>query len=703
MKKVKEGFLPNRRQVLKAGLIAGAGMMMPWRFLPAKVFAAAQKAGMGVLLSDPALQPKFMNMVPDAMAPSFKFTSNNNKYQIQMRQNVQMTGLLGPGGTPVPTTIWGYGTNGNNATWPGRTFEVQSGTPIEVMWKNMLPNYHLLPVDTNLHWAYSLHGYTKYSIAKNGVPLVPHLHGGHTDFQYDGNPEFFFSRNWQVKGPQWVSKKYIYDNSQPAGNLWYHDHALGITRLNVYAGLAGFYFVRDDNDTGLPNNPLGLPAWPYEKAYAIQDRMFRNTGELFYPAFPGDPAYADFITGENATLPPELFPAGGPTALAEFFGDHMVVNGVIWPKEDVEPRNYRMHLLNGSDSRFMAIQFFEVPANATDFTNAGELLEFTVIGSDQGLASSPTTVTTLLSEPGSRYDIIFDFKTVSPGSRVIMKNIGGDEPFGGTFEESIFDCTDRIMAFDVVIPLDESVDDVSPTGINFGPSVGTPTKIRKVALFEGKDEFGRLQPLLGTAEPATDCLGDPINWPIDPKYSSVGLIGQMNGAIAWHSPTTENPAFGSTEEWEIWNMTGDAHPVHLHLVHFEVLGRKEIIWDSATGDGGSEFGRVADPSGMIGSPTPNNDGTYLIVQPTVQHNSVAEDLATYGMGFKIVNLTAGADVMTPDGIVENTPKDMVTALPDQITLIKAHFDKPGRYVWHCHILSHEDHEMMRVMHVGPGA
>ena len=121
--------------------------------------------------------------------------------------------------------------------------------------------------------------------------------------------------------------------------------------------MAGFYFVRDAFDTGLAGNPLGLPAWPYEKAYAIQDRMFLDTGELFFPAYPGDPYYADFITGEGAVLPPDLFPNGGPTGLAEFFGDHMVVNGVIWPKEDVEPRNYRLHLLNGTDSRFMAIRF----------------------------------------------------------------------------------------------------------------------------------------------------------------------------------------------------------------------------------------------------------------------------------------------------------------------------------------------------------
>jgi FtsP/CotA-like multicopper oxidase with cupredoxin domain len=458
--------------------------------------------------------------------------------------------------------------------------------------------------------------------------------------------------------------------------------------------MAGFYIIRDDDDTGLFGNPLDLPAFPYEAAFAIQDKMFKDNGELFYPAFPGDPFYDDFITGEGAVLPPGQFPGGGPTGLAEFFGDHMVVNGMIWPKMDVEPRNYRLRLLNGCDSRFLAVQFFEVPPGATDFSPAIQQLDFTVIGSDQGLASSPTTVDTLLMETGSRYDLIFDFKSVTPGNRVIMKNIGGDEPFGGDIPgPQVFGETDRIMAFDVVLPLDAAVPDVSPSGIAFGPVIPTPTRTRKVALFEGKDEFGRLQPLLGTAEPATDYAGTPINWPNTPEYSSVGLVGQMEGSIAWHSPTTENPALDSTEEWEIWNVTGDAHPVHLHLVHFEILGRDEITWDTNA----DEDGFIPDGS------VPANDGTYLVSQPTVQHNSVAGDPSTYGIGFRIVNPTFGASVPQPAEYVENAPKDMVTALPGQITRIKATFDKPGRYVWHCHILSHEDHEMMRVMYVGPGA
>jgi spore coat protein A len=707
----------SRRQFLKLTAAAGAGAALPFRVAGAngaQLLGGVQSAFAQEIpgLSNPAQQPKFVEPVPNALDPGFIYDTSKGSIKVAVGQTAQQTGLVDGGGNKLWTTLWGYG-DGKTYTWPGRTFQVRSYEPLEVKWENRLGGLPYLitglngrPVlDTSLHWAYSLHGYTGYNFEKDGVPIVPHLHGGHTDFQYDGNPEFFFSPGYTIRGPQWRDKKYVYKNDQlaGAGTLWYHDHALGITRLNVYAGMAGFYIVRDDFDTGLFGNPLDLPAFPYEAAFAIQDRMFKDNGELFYPAFPGDPFYNDFITGEGAVLPPDIFPGGGPTGLAEFFGDHMLVNGTIWPKMDVEPRNYRLRLLNGCDSRFLAVQFFEVPPGATDFSAVIQQLDFTVIGSDQGLASSPTTLGTLLIETGARYDIIFDFKSVTEGNRVIMRNIGGDEPFGGDIGEGqVFGFTDRIMAFDVVLPLDTAVPDVSPTGISFGPVVPASTRLRKVALFEGKDEFGRLQPLLGTAEPATDYEGNEIYWPDDPVYSSVGLLAtdQMEGSIAWHSPTTENPALDTTEEWEVWNATGDAHPVHLHLVHFEILGRQEIVWDSAT----NEDDRVLDPDGNT-APAPNGDGTYLVTQPTVQHNSVAGDLATYGMGFKIMNHTYGPAVPPGDltEYVENAPKDMVTALPGQVTRIKATFDKPGRYVWHCHILSHEDHEMMRVLHVGPGA
>ncbi len=309
--------MPTRREFLKISAASAASAAMfavPGFAVRGDRYAAAHAgkmyAALAAGLSDPSLQPKFASIAPNALDPGFKFESPNNKYSIAVRQRTQMTGLVDANGNPLPTTVWGYGEpRRDGATWPGRTFEVQSGQPIEVKWMNKLDGLpHLLPVDTSLHWCYSLPGYEQFTINANGVPTVPHLHGGHSDSIYDGNPEFFFSPGWEVRGPQWVEKTYTYANDQPAGNLWYHDHALGITRLNVWAGLAGFYFIRDAQDTGLPDNPLGLPAFPYELAYAIQDRMFRDTGEFFYSAYPGDPFYDDFITDGGVVLPPESSP-----------------------------------------------------------------------------------------------------------------------------------------------------------------------------------------------------------------------------------------------------------------------------------------------------------------------------------------------------------------------------------------------------------
>ena len=722
----------TRRTFLQASIAAAAAAGMPWHRFIESAYGVELATG----LSDPAAQFKFATPVPDALSPTFKFRPRGGRggmkqISVGTGASVQQTGLTDPlTGAPLPTPVFGYGDN-RFVSWPGRTFEVTSNEPLKVVWENNLGTAQLpiatfasmiagggaalaySPLDESLHWAYGLHtpqgDYTQHSVANNGVPIVAHVHGGHSRAGFDGNPEYFFGPilgNGQVKGPRYVTNEYVYDNDQPAGTVWYHDHALGITRLNVYAGLAGFYIIRDDWDTGRANNTLSLPAWPYEAALAIQDKMFTATGELFYPAFPGDPFYADFIDGEGADL--GSFPNGGPTALAEFFGDHMVVNGAIWPKMDVEPRNYRLRLLNGCDSRFLVVRFRKAGnPTAQDLVGAGAPIPFTVIGSDQGLASTPTTTDTLVMETGSRYDIIFDFKSLAPGDRIIMENIGSDTPFGFDFGANVDPGdffpnrqTDRIMAFDVVLPLGADPD-IAPTSAgvaayataretafpaNYGPK--TVDKTRKVALFEGTDEYGRLQPLLGTAEPAMDADGNPVEWPNRPEYSQNGLTGPMQGAIAWHSPTTENPKLGDTEQWEIFNVTGDSHPIHLHLVHFEVVSRHAIVWDTN-----------ADGDGFIPPlSTPAGNGTYLESQAVLQHNGLL------GNGFRVINATYDPDPIDPGPayVDANTPKDMVTARPGEVTIIRATFDKPGRYVWHCHILSHEDHEMMRALYVGPG-
>jgi FtsP/CotA-like multicopper oxidase with cupredoxin domain len=423
-----------------------------------------------------------------------------------------------------------------------------------------------------------------------------------------------------------------------------------------------------------------------------------------------------------------------------------VVNGKVWPKKDVELRSYRLRLLNGCDSRFLVIEFYLVAGNETDWKSGIGPLNFTVVGKDQGLfPEAQQNIRTLVAETGSRYDIIFDFSSFEVGGRIIMANRGGDLPFNGeTLDfppgkrqeepppdpeipnfaplipfEGRYIYTDRIMAFD----LKTRPADAKPVNfLKFDEAMNNPistaivTRTRKVALFEGTDQYGRLQPLLGTAELATDYNGMPIYWPYDCPNGPYCLAGlnnatsgeglQMEGSIAWHSPITENPAFNATEIWEIWNVSPDAHPVHLHLVHFEVVGRHDIIYNSATGE---ENACVQDANGNFIAPT---DGICLVPQKVVEFDDALGD------GSKIVfpvNQTdcnglegncysaSPATIIRPDAYVDGTRMDMVAALPGQVTRIKATFDKPGQFVWHCHILSHEDHEMMRVLFVGPGA
>ena len=646
----------KRRKFLQYGASLGltgasSGLIRGWGI------PNASAATLAPMLSNPTNQPLFTEPVTSALSPGFKFTKTRrgdlSLYTIGVSQIVQQTGLVNSQGQRVPTTVWGYGTSTQAASWPGGTIEVNSNEPVQIKWKNLLKQNgaalpHLLPVDDSIHWCYGLPGYETVSIANDGVPIVPHVHGAHVASHSDGNPEYFFGLTTQSRGPRWARENYFYDNSQAAGALWYHDHALGITRLNVYAGLAGFYFIRDDIDTGAADNPNALPANDYELAYAVQDRMFKDNGELFLPAFNGDPEYDVFIAGTQFATD---FP-NKPSIFAEFFGDHIVVNGKIWPKADVEPRHYRLRLLNGCDSRFMKLQFRAVPIGDTGFTNASAPLPFHIIGSDQGLFASPVSVTSIDFIPAERLDIVIDFSAVT-GSRIIMENLINDSRIpaivpgaGIPLPASL---TDRVMAFDVLKPLSAIPDNFNPAQFssNYTTNQNPVDKVRKLILTEGTDEFGRLQPMLGTAEAVVDVTGATVN-----------------GALAWHSPITENPQIGATEIWEFHNTSPDAHPIHLHQVHFDILERV--------------------PFTVQRTPVtvPQQDGpgasSFAIVSENV-------DLAN-------------ARALTPN---ERGPKDMVVAPANEITRIKMTFDKPGRYVWHCHILSHEDHDMMRPMHVGP--
>jgi len=612
----------SRRNMLQAGALLGTGLVLPWSF---RQRAYAQTVP---LLSPPPPGQRFVNLLP---RPDVLSLETPARVHVDMGETTQWLGLVDAAGAPLETTVWGYGRVGRPVSYPGPTLEAWRDRVSRVTWSNKLPEYpppqsqaHLLPVDTSIHLA------RPERFSRVGVPTVVHLHGGHTVAGSDGYPDAWFTRNFKEVGPffsqEWRS--YRYDNDQEAATLWYHDHALGITRLNVYTGLAGFYLLRDDNEARLVVNNV-LPSGPYEVPILVQDRMFTAQGQLFYPAQP--PA------GTTAVF---------PSVLPEFFGDFILVNGMAWPKLDVEPRQYRFRLLNGSDSRFYRFFF--------DPILGGRVFE---IGTDTGLLNHPV----LLDEPfvlapGERRDVVIDFTGLT-GSRITLKN-DAPTPFPDGDPLADDDPTRDILRIDVSLPLDTGVPLTEVRKAFPGGSVGTlrpvngpiqplsAVRTRKLLLFEGTDRFGRLMPLLGAE-------------------------GQPNvlETLLWDEPITENPGLGDVEIWEIYNVTMDAHPIHIHLVSFQILGRAPMEV----------------PAAAIGSKS--------LVDP------MTGQVVGTGGTLDLSQVLVGA--FSPPPADEQGPKDTVQSFPGEVTRVIARFDRPGRYVWHCHILSHEDHEMMRPFHVGP--
>lgn len=594
----------KRRDFIKATAAAGAGIALGGRWR----LARAQ----GTLL-DPFLQPRFINPLPNPLDSGFIFQqASSGHYEIGVYEFAQSLGLVDPVlGTPLPKAkLWGYGASGQLPTYPGRTLVVRKDTPVTVRWTNDLPGGHFLPVDTSLHWASHTDG-QHVDIAKE-VPLVTHVHGGHTESPSDGLPEFWFTKGFSKKGPDWVKETYSYDNDQPAATLWYHDHALGITRLNVYAGLAGFYILRDPaggGDDGTATNGYGLPHHPFEVPIVIQDRMFTAEGQLHYPAT--DP----------------MLPTGSPTpsALPEFFGNIILVNGQAWPFLNVEPRLYRLRLLNGSDSRFYNLWINSGGADMMRPDGNGPRIY--VIGDDDGLLPAPVAVDQLVIGPGERYDVLVDFKGWENQALVMRNNARAPFPMGATPNPR---AEGQIMAFVVGDTVSDTRNNTLPGSLASVPVLSTSKSPRQLILFEGSDSYGRIMPMLGT-------LG--------------------GGTYLWIDSTTETPKKNATEVWEIYNATVDAHPIHLHLVKFQILGRQR-------------YTATITPKEM----TDHNGDTVL------------------GGTLSAVKLRGKPKAA---GAYEAGWKDTAIMYPGEVTRVIAKFDRSGEYVWHCHILSHEDHEMMR--------
>jgi spore coat protein A len=599
-----------RRQFLGVGGAAAAAWLAPVGLLPRA--ARAQS----VPLLDPTKQPRFVNPLPNPLAPNaiFRPTGIDRKsglplYDISAQQITHDAGLVDPAtGARLRHTAWAYGTAQQPAQYPGYSFNLRSGNAVKVRYANALNGISYpadVRVDQTLDWADPLNAGNPADVPYTGpVPLVTHQHGGDTDFRSDGLPDAWATPGNQLTG-RLFNPQYTYDNSQEATQLWYHDHAVGVTRLNVYMGLAGHYFIRDANE-----DFLQLPKYPYEVPLLIQDRTFLSNGELFYAS-------------EDPTIPT----APNPTHLPENFGDTILVNGVAWPVLDVEPRKYRFRVLNGSDSRVYDM-------------NLSNGMPFVQIGSDLGLLNAPVPQAVLSVAPGERCDVVLDFAGMA-GQTIILRNTGKAPYPSGTAADPM--TVGQLMALRVSLPLSGVAD--RPLPANLRPLLGPvavlshPARTRKILLFEGTDSRGRLQTMGGIVDNSRPTL---------------------NGTLVFHDPITENPQVGDTEIWEFYNTTGDAHPIHMHLVDFRILSRQK-------------FG------GTI-TPKTNTDGST---------GGVLDETSVTLLG----------KARTP-GAEEAGKKDTAKMFPGEVTRVIARFKRPGEYLFHCHILSHEDHEMMRPYYVG---
>ncbi|HEX2418219.1 MAG TPA: bilirubin oxidase, partial [Micromonosporaceae bacterium] len=516
----------TRRRLLASGLVGGAAAFLPRPMLAARPVVLPSAIPGGTL--DPTVVAKYA--APLVIPPVMPVTSTLRRksidhYVIAVRQFRQQ---ILPQGMPS-TMVWSYGSLSRRASfhYPAFTVEAKVERPVRVTWVNDLVdgagNYlpHLLPVDPTLHWANPPGGvegrdsrpeFTSTPGRYTGpVPFVTHLHGGHSTEESDGYPEAWylpdaanlpagFARVGSrydtnrttfeaLTGEIWEpgSAVFQYANDQPASTLWFHDHTLGMTRLNVYAGPAGFYLLRGgdaDLPAGVLPGPAPQPGDPvgtryYEIPIVIQDRAFNVDGSLFYPDS------RTFFDGFAGPYIPDsdLSPIWNP----EFFGNTMVVNGRTWPVLEVEPRRYRFRFLNGSNSRFLILK---IVTDDTAARPATPTLPFWQIGAEGGFLSVPARLDQLLIGNAERADVIVDFAGLTTGTELYLINEGPDEPFGGGVPGADFAAADplttgQVMKF-VVGQLSGEDRSMSPEQLNLPapPPLGEATATRRLSLNE---------------------------------------------------------------------------------------------------------------------------------------------------------------------------------------------------------------------------
>jgi spore coat protein A len=626
------------------------------------------------------------------------------------------------------------------ANWPAVTIEATRFAPNLVRYRNELPQFNpanfripsppfehglvggLLSIDQTIGWADPLNLDCSMNPTRLGCktpfvgapPTVVHLHGAEVQSAFDGNPMGWFTADGRT-GPDFRSLGnphrgeaiYAYDNSQEPGTLWFHDHALGATRTTVYSGLEGFYLVRDPR-----REPENLPSGRSEIEMIVQDRQFDVNSQLFFPDGSGADSAMSNLNGGPPN--PDTHPLWNP----EFVGDVVTVNGAPWPFVDVEPRRYHLRLLDGSNARMYNLSFG--PAKVY------------VIGADDNFFDGPVAVEQLFLGPAERADVIVDFGGLA-GQSVIVTN---DAPV--PFPSGLVPGADQpgmssIMQFRVSsAPVDDtSCNPVTecrrsrPTqrltdGAGHMERHVRIDKVRRLVLAEHEGAGGPLEVLL----------------------NNTNFDGTMAANIKrdFRNGVTEEPRIGSTELWEIVNITADAHPIHMHLAQFQILNRETLDIDGTFGSRNpSGHGYVGFDDGInppapgewplaFGSPLPPGCEAFDPLNPCpglgppLHYNSrLTIDLEN---GQKRVELVGGNPDIGPYLVGDAAPpspeesgwKDTAKSIPGQVMRIIIRWaptsarvgttragvnlypfdptEGPG-YVWHCHILDHEDNDMMR--------
>ncbi|MGZ3636562.1 MAG: multicopper oxidase family protein, partial [Ktedonobacterales bacterium] len=585
----------------------------------------------------------------------------------------------------------------------GGIIVAQRGVPIQLTVTNMLPSKHILPVDTSTNFPDAKH---------HQNATTTHLHGGFTPWISDGGPFSWFTPDGKY-GPSTPSSiyrllnpglragqaEYYYPNDQSARLVWYHDHAHDLTRLNAYAGIASAYIIRDSFEGNLRNK--GLPDFVEnggrEIPIAIQDKIFVGSNiHTVDPTWPGPTGvgslwYPHVYEPDRWTLGDKR-PLGNPpdpSIVAEMFGDTMLANGTVYPEVTVEARRYRLRILNACQARFLNLQLYVDDGSPDGITlnhNTGKPTNrpgphYLVLGTEGGFLPRPVEVPSnktfnratlsgsLITGPAERWDLIVDFTGFARKKVILYNDTPAPFPDGDPRNDYFPGApgnptqprpgfgpnTRQIMRFNVVhatsadkpMHINTSTDltpDLMPFLVPPGSAVQNGVlhlppgvRVRQLTLNEAFDGYGRLLQLLGTNEPVDDGFGR-----------------------AYTDPATEKPRAGATEVWQIANLTGDTHPIHFHLVNVQILGRQPFNVDAYNGTP-SYTGPARDP-----------DRTEFGWKETVRMNP--SEVTTVIMRFDL-------------------PAVPFTVPPSPRT-------GGNEYVWHCHILEHEEHDMMRPLIVG---